>query len=122
MNIEVFFAETCDEIRVNLREKFLQGFAIKIFLLCTLIIFSAGRIFSQTVEYSAPDEGNEKTPYATVLSQTPNGLYILRQNYRQRRRNIVIEKFSPDLKAHQSKEFLTKKDEFLLQIIVRNNE
>ena len=79
-------------------------------------------IYSQTVEYSTPENVNDKAPFVTILAQNSNGLYILHQNFRQRRRNIIIEKYSGDLKTQISKEFLPHKDQFLLQIIVRKSE
>ena len=92
----------------------------------TIILFfilgSYSIVYSQTVDYSTPEDVNSKAPFTTVLAQNSNGLYVLHQNYHQRRRNIVIEKYAGDLKAHISKEFLTRKDQFLLQIIIRENE
>ena len=94
------------------------------FIILTLFILllSNNIAHGQNVSYSNPEESNSKTPYTTILAQNKNGLFVLRQNYRQRRRNILIEKFSPDLKSQMAKEFLNRKDEYLLQIIVLSSE
>ena len=97
------------------------GGAIRWVLILPFLLLNYIFSFSQTVDWSPPYNTDNKNPYTTILGENTNGLYLLRQNYRQRRRNIIMEQFTTDLKPAVKKEFLTKKDEFLLQIVIKPN-
>lgn len=92
-------------------------FSLILYLCCNLL-----QINAQTLEWSQPQKAEDRALFTSVLGQNNEGLYIMKQNYRQRKRNILLEQYGSNMRKLNSKFFLSKKDEFLLQVAMQPQE
>jgi hypothetical protein len=88
------------------------------FILCFIFLLLCFESYSQSVEWSQPKEEKDKNSFVSVLGQNEGGIYTLRQNYRDKRKNIIIDYYTRDLKFQFGKVCLTHRDDYLLQVVV----
>lgn len=86
-------------------------------LCCNLLPSSA-----QSLEWSQPHKVEDRALFTSILGQNDDGLFIMKQNYRQRKRNILLEQYGANMRKLNSKVFLSRKDEFLLKVAMQPHE
>jgi hypothetical protein len=92
-------------------------------ILLTLLMLNIGLI-AQKIEVSTPLNYYDNTAQTTVIGQNETGLYILRQDYKNKTRNISIDVFYPNKTTELKKSvvFIKEKEDFALQLFLTKKE
>lgn len=69
-------------------------------------------LHAQRIQYSQAVKVEKKANIMEIAGKNDGGIYVIKKSYRNEQRNIVIERYTDNLKRLSSKEFLTGKNDF----------
>src|SRR5690349_7180287 len=81
-------------------------------------LFAISVAFGQKLQWSLPQKISDRAYITESIGENQGGLFVIKKNNRTQEHDIVVERYSPDLRRTAMKEFMVHRNEYFLKIVL----